>query len=200
MPTHRAVAGSLGARRRGGSHGDTTRGAPEGTVAPPWPARRCGAVCRAARRPASARQAVASGAAPLGLPAASTALRLFVLSPDCDDCASSTITAKRWPGSWPICSGDDRELLQRGDDDRPAGLGLAELARGVLDVLHHPEGLLELPEGAGRVLNQVALAGAVVARVTPRAGARSRAAGSAGRSGSARRSCVRGRPLPRPRG
>ena len=106
--------------------------------------------------------------------------------------------------------GDDRELLQRGDDDRPACLeGLAELARGVLDVLHHAEGLLELPDGAlklavedapvghhhdrvedapvaaivqhrepvgepsdgealaaaGRVLNQVALAGAVVARV-----------------------------------
>ncbi len=30
---------------------------------------------------------------------ASTALRLFVLSPDCDECASSTIRAKRWPGS-----------------------------------------------------------------------------------------------------
>ena len=33
---------------------------------------------------------------------ASTALRLFVLSPDCDECASSTITAKRLPGSSPI--------------------------------------------------------------------------------------------------
>ena len=106
--------------------------------------------------------------------------------------------------------GDDGELLQRGDDDRaPRFQGLAELPRGVLDVLHHAEGLLELPDGAlelavehaavghhhdrvedapvvaivqhrepvgepgdgealaaaGRVLDQVALAGAVVARV-----------------------------------
>ena len=45
--------------------------------------------------------------------------------------------------------GDDGELLQRGDDDGPARLeGFAELARGVLDVLHHAEGLLELPDGA----------------------------------------------------
>ena len=106
--------------------------------------------------------------------------------------------------------GDDRELLQGGDDDGPARLeGLEELARGVVDVLHHPEGLLELPDAAlelavedapvgyhhdrvedapvaavvqhrelvgqprdgealaaaGRVLHEVALAGAVVARV-----------------------------------
>ena len=106
--------------------------------------------------------------------------------------------------------GDDGELLQRGDDDGAARLeGLAELARGLVDVLHHAEGLLELPDGAlelavehapvghhddgvedapvaavvqhrelvgepgdgealaaaGRVLDQVALAGAVVARV-----------------------------------
>ncbi len=33
---------------------------------------------------------------------ASTALRLFVLSPDCEECASSTITAKLRPGSSPI--------------------------------------------------------------------------------------------------
>ena len=45
--------------------------------------------------------------------------------------------------------GDDGELLQRGDDDRPARFGrLAELARGLIDVLHHGEGLLELPDGA----------------------------------------------------
>ena len=45
-------------------------------------------------------------------------------------------------------TGDDRKLLQRGDDDRPARLqGLAELARGLVDVLHHAEGLLELPDG-----------------------------------------------------
>ena len=106
--------------------------------------------------------------------------------------------------------GDDRELLQGGDDDGPARLeGLAELARGVVDILHHPEGLLELPDAAlelavedppvghhhdrvedapvaavvqhrelvgeprdgealaaaGRVLDEVAFAGAVVARV-----------------------------------
>jgi hypothetical protein len=34
-------------------------------------------------------------------PDASTALRLFVLSPDCEECASSTMTAKRLPGSSP---------------------------------------------------------------------------------------------------
>ena len=34
---------------------------------------------------------------------ASTALRLLGLSPDCDECASSTMTAKRLPGSSPIC-------------------------------------------------------------------------------------------------
>ena len=106
--------------------------------------------------------------------------------------------------------GDDRELLQRGDDDGPARLQcLAKLARGLVDVLHDAERLLELPDGAlelavehapvghhhdrvedtpvgavvqhrepvgepgdgealaaaGRVLDQVALAGAVVARV-----------------------------------
>ena len=32
----------------------------------------------------------------------STALRLFVLSPDCDECASSTISANRLPGNCPI--------------------------------------------------------------------------------------------------
>ena len=106
--------------------------------------------------------------------------------------------------------GDDGKLLQRGDDDGPSGLQrLAELARRMVDVLHHAEGLLELPDGAlelavehapvghhddrvedapvveivqdreavgepgdgealaaaGEVLDQVALAGAVVARV-----------------------------------
>ena len=106
--------------------------------------------------------------------------------------------------------GDDGKLLQRGHDDRPSGFqGLAELARGLVDVLHHTQGLLELPDGllelavehtpvghdhdrvenasvipivqhrelvgqpgngealaaARRVLDQVALAGAVVARV-----------------------------------
>ena len=44
--------------------------------------------------------------------------------------------------------GDDRKLLQCGDDDGPARLqGLAELAGGLVDVLHHAEGLLELPDG-----------------------------------------------------
>ena len=44
--------------------------------------------------------------------------------------------------------GDDGKLLQRGDDDGPACLqGLAELARGLVDVLHHAQGLLELPDG-----------------------------------------------------
>jgi hypothetical protein len=35
-------------------------------------------------------------------PEASTAFMLFVLSPDCDECASSTISGKRLPGSSPI--------------------------------------------------------------------------------------------------
>ena len=44
--------------------------------------------------------------------------------------------------------GDDRKLLQRGDDDRTTRFeGLAELAGGLVDVLHHAEGLLELPDG-----------------------------------------------------
>ena len=48
--------------------------------------------------------------------------------------------------------GDDRELLQRGDDDRPSRFeGLAELARGLVDVLDHAEGLLELPDGPSGV-------------------------------------------------
>ena len=53
------------------------------------------------------------------------------------------------PGEVADLFGDDRELLQRGHDDRPARLkGLAELARSLVDVLHHPQGLLELPDGA----------------------------------------------------
>ena len=133
-----------------------------------------------------------------------------MLSPDCEECASSAMTAKRLPGSWPISSAMTGELLQRRDDDRPAAFqGLAELAGRVLDVLDHAEGLLELPDGAlelavehaavghhdhgvehapvfvvvqhrelvgepgdgvalaaaGGVLDEVALAGAVVARV-----------------------------------
>ena len=43
--------------------------------------------------------------------------------------------------------GYDRELLQRGDDDRPTGFqGLAQLAGGLVDVLDHAEGLLELAD------------------------------------------------------
>ena len=45
--------------------------------------------------------------------------------------------------------GDDRELLQRGDDDGPSRFeGLTELACGLVDVLDHAEGLFELPDGA----------------------------------------------------
>jgi hypothetical protein len=44
--------------------------------------------------------------------------------------------------------GDHRELLERGDDDRLAGLErLLELARGGVDVLHHAQRLLELAHG-----------------------------------------------------
>lgn len=46
--------------------------------------------------PASSRSAASSE------PDESTAFRLLVLSPDCDECASSTISAKRLPGSSPI--------------------------------------------------------------------------------------------------
>ena len=49
--------------------------------------------------------------------------------------------------------GDDGKLLQRGDDDRAASLeGLAELTGGPVDVLHHAEGLLELPDGLLQLL------------------------------------------------
>ena len=42
--------------------------------------------------------------------------------------------------------GDDGEFLERGDDDGLARLQrVLELARGGVDVLHHPQGLLELP-------------------------------------------------------
>ena len=44
---------------------------------------------------------------------------------------------------------NDRELLEGGDDDRLAGLErVLELARRRVDVLHHPEGLLELTDRA----------------------------------------------------
>ena len=76
----------------------------------------------------------------------STALRLLVLSPDWEECASSTISPKRLPGSSPISWADDRELLEGGDDDGLARFQcVLELARGGVDVLHHPQGLLELP-------------------------------------------------------
>ena len=46
-------------------------------------------------------------------------------------------------------SGDHRKLLQRGDDDGLAPLErIPELARGGVDVLHHPQRLLELAHGA----------------------------------------------------
>ena len=45
--------------------------------------------------------------------------------------------------------GDDRELLERGDDDPLAGLQrLAELLRGFVDVLDHAERLFELADRA----------------------------------------------------
>ena len=45
--------------------------------------------------------------------------------------------------------GDDGKLLQGGDDDGPASFeGIPELAGGLIDVFHHAEGLLELPDGA----------------------------------------------------
>ena len=71
-----------------------------------------------------------------------------MLSPDCEECASSRDHREALAGELADLVGDDRELLQRGDDDRPTGFqGLAELARGVVDVLDHTEGLLELPDG-----------------------------------------------------
>ena len=137
-------------------------------------------------------------------------LRLFVLSPDCEECASSTITAKRLPGSSPI------SLAITGNfwsvvtmivlPDSSASLSWREVG---VDVLDHAERLLELAHGglelavedapvgddhdrvehapvgrvvqrrelvrepgdgealaaAGRVLDQVALPGALAARV-----------------------------------
>ena len=72
-----------------------------------------------------------------------------MLSPDCEECASSTITAKRLPGQLADLLGDHRELLERGDDDRLARLErVLELARGRVDVLDHAERLLELAHRA----------------------------------------------------
>ena len=83
------------------------------------------------------------------VPGPSTALRLLVLSPDCEEWASSTMTAKRLPGQLADLLGDHRELLQRGDDDRLARLQrLLELAGGGVDVLDHAERLLELAHRA----------------------------------------------------
>jgi len=71
-----------------------------------------------------------------------------VLSPDCDECASSTITAKRLPGQLADLFGDHRKLLQRRDDDGLARLQrILELARGAVDVFDHAERLLELAHG-----------------------------------------------------
>ena len=72
-----------------------------------------------------------------------------MLSPDCDECASSTMRANRWPGKPADLRRDDGELLEGGDDDRLPGFErLLELARGGVDVLHHPQRLLELANRA----------------------------------------------------
>src|SRR5262245_11233560 len=81
-------------------------------------------------------------------PEASTALRLLVLSPVCDEWASSTIYGKALAGQFPDLLCDHRELLQRGDDDGLAQFQrLFELARRGVDVLDHAERLLELAHG-----------------------------------------------------
>jgi hypothetical protein len=71
-------------------------------------------------------------------------LRLFGLSPDWDECASSTITAKRLPDSSPISFAITGHFWRRDDDGLPRLERLLELARGGVDVLHHAERLLEL--------------------------------------------------------
>ena len=57
--------------------------------------------------------------------------------------------SETFAGQFADLLGNDRELLERGDDDGLARLQrVLELARGRIDVLHHPKGLLELPHGA----------------------------------------------------
>ena len=156
-----------------------------------------------------------------------------MLSPDCEECASSTITAKRLPGSSPISfaiTGNFWSVVTM--IVLPDFKRFLELARGRVDVLDHAKRLLELTHGglqlaienapigddddrvedppvggvverrelvrepgdgealaaARRVLDQVALPSARLARASLRACGRRRAADSAGRSGSACRS------------
>ena len=74
----------------------------------------------------------------------STDLRLLVLSPVCDEWASSMMTANRFPGRSPISPSNDWKLLQRRHDDGFAVFQrlLQLMGRGV-DVLHDAGCLLK---------------------------------------------------------
>ena len=87
----------------------------------------------------------------------STSLRSVAVSPPCELWASSMITAQRRVGSVPVplvaallghleqLARDERELLQRGDDDGHRVLQrLGELPRALVDLLHHAALVLEL--------------------------------------------------------
>ena len=84
-------------------------------------------------------------------------MRSVAVSPPWELCASSTMTAQRRVGRTPVpCSPPllghlqeltrhERELLQGGDDDRYGRLqGVGELLGALLNLLHHPELVLEL--------------------------------------------------------
>ena len=92
----------------------------------------------------SSPSSLSSFSASSSVAADSTDFRLLVLSPDWDEWASSMMTANRLPCQFPHLVLNDRELLQRGDDDGLAVLQrLLELAAGGVDVLHDAQRLLE---------------------------------------------------------
>ena len=95
----------------------------------------------------------------------STSLRSVAVSPPCELWASSMMTAQRRVGSVPGAgcapllghleqlAGDERKLLQRGDDDRHRVLQrLGQLARAFVDLLHHAALVLELVDGVLQLL------------------------------------------------
>ncbi len=99
----------------------------------------------------------------------STPFSSVALSPDCELCASSTITA-----NWLVLRGnfyadtillpqllqrfsDEGKRLQRGDDDRrPARQRLNQLPRVLINLLHHALLMVELVDSVRELLIQYA--------------------------------------------
>ena len=98
-------------------------------------------------------------------------LSAATVSPDCELCASSTITAKRLPAvsqRHPFALllqradrlADEGKFLDRRDDDRrPAGQRLGELLRVLVDLLDHAGLVLELVDGVLQLLVEHAAVG-----------------------------------------